>query len=48
MNRLRMMIVTPAKIELTSPRPMPERIPAASPTRPGSELACFCSSAVML
>jgi hypothetical protein len=48
MNRLRTRIVTPAKIELRSPRPMFERIPAASPTCPGSELACLCSSAVML
>jgi hypothetical protein len=48
MNRLRMKIVTPAKIELTTPRPMLERMPAASPTRPGSVAACFWISAVML
>ena len=48
MNRLSTMIVTAAKIELTSPSPMSERMPAASPTRPGSVAACFCSSAVML
>ena len=48
MNRLRIRIDTPAKIELTSPSPMSERIPAASPTRPVRLLACFCSSAVML
>ena len=35
MNRLSTKIVTPAKIELTSPSPMSERIPAASPTRAG-------------
>ena len=43
-----MRIVMPAKSELTMPRPMSDSIPAASPTLPGSVLACFCSSAVML
>ena len=43
-----MMIVTPAKTELTKPSPMSERIPAALPARAGSVAACFSSSAVML
>ena len=48
MNRLSTRIVMPAKTEFTRPSPMSDRIPAASPTLPGSVLACFCSSAVML
>ena len=44
---LRIRIVTPAKIELTSPKPMSRRTPAASPALLGSFSASSVSFSVM-
>ena len=43
MKMLRIRIVTPAKIELTSPKPMSRRTPAASPALLGSFSASYWS-----
>ena len=47
MKMLRIRIVTPAKIELTRPKPMSRRTPAASPALLGSLFASSESFWVM-